>query len=115
MASRAILICLACLIFFARGDSAEIRVTTADAMKAAVASPPPEYAPLAKKANISGDVIVEININEQGDVTYVHSISGNLLLANPVLKTLKLWKFKPFQVEGKPTAAVTNLRFAFRN
>jgi TonB family protein len=97
-----------------RPAAAQVRVTMVEAMKSAVTSPPPEYAPLAKQAHIVGDVVVEVKISPEGDVTEVQAVSGNTLLANPVLKTLRMWKFKPFQSEGKATAAVTNLRFSFK-
>lgn len=94
--------------------AAQIRITMAEAMKNAVASPQPEYSALAKQARISGDVVVEIKINGQGEVKDVTPVSGNVMLSNPVVKTLKQWKFKPFESNGKPTEAVANLRFNFK-
>jgi protein TonB len=97
-----------------RPAEAQVRVTMMEAMKSAVTAPPPEYAPLAKQAHIAGVVVVEVKISPQGDVTEVQTVSGNTLLVNPVHKALRMWKFKPFQSEGKATAAVTNLRFSFK-
>lgn len=91
-----------------------VRITMSEALKSAVSSPQPEYAPLAKQARVAGDVVVEVKISTDGEVTDVQPVSGNSLLTNPVLRTLKLWKFKPFQNDGKATAVVTNLRFSFK-
>jgi TonB family protein len=102
------------LLAFALPGYGQLRVPMAEAMRSAVKSPPPEYAPLARQAQIVGDVVVEVKINTDGDVSEVSPVSGNILLANPVLKTIKMWKFRPFQADGKPTAAITSLRFSFQ-
>lgn len=110
-----ILACLAANI--ANGmmqDVAEVRVTMAEAMRAATHHPQPEYARLAKETRIQGDVLVQLKISDQGDVAQVSALSGNTLLSSPVVRTVRQWKFKPFQFEGKPTAVTTNLRFSFR-
>jgi periplasmic protein TonB len=92
----------------------EVRITMAEALRAVIKAPQPEYAPLAKLANIKGDVVVEVKISPEGDVAEVQPVSGNSLLINPVVKALKLWKFKPFRTGGKSTGAITNLRFSFK-
>jgi len=91
-----------------------MRLTMAEAMKQAVEAPRPEYSPLARQMKVSGDVEVELRINDRGTVDEVKVISGNPLLTQPVLKTVKEWKFTPFKQDGEPAAVVTNLKFAFK-
>jgi len=93
---------------------AEVRVTAADALKAAVKKAQPEYSPMAKQMRVQGDVEVEVKISDAGGVDDVKVVSGNPLLTQPVVRSLKDWKFTPFQQEGKAAPAVTNLRFSFK-
>jgi outer membrane biosynthesis protein TonB len=83
----------------------EVRVPTADALKAVVKKVQPDYSPMAKQMRVQGDVEVEVKISDGG---------GNPLLTAPVLRSLKDWKFTPFKQEGKPSPAVTTLRFSFK-
>lgn len=92
----------------------EVRVPTADALKAVVKKVQPDYSPMAKQMRVQGDVEVEVKISDGGDVDDVKVVSGNPLLTAPVLRSLKEWKFTPFKQEGKPSPAVTTLRFSFK-
>lgn len=92
----------------------EVRVATGDALRAAVRKPQPEYNPMAKQMRIQGEVEVEVKINDAGDVNDVKVVSGNPLLTAPVVRSVKDWKFTPFQQDGKASAAVTQLKFTFK-
>jgi len=93
---------------------AAIQVPTAAALAAALTKPEPEYPSAARQLKVTGDVQVEITIGEEGQVEEVKVLHGNALLSDSVIKTLRRWKFKPFQDSGKPSTAVTMLRFTFR-
>ena len=93
---------------------AEIRLTTAEAVQSATSKPQPEYNPLAKQMKVEGDVVVEVHIGEEGEVSSVSVVNGNALLSANVVKAVKQWKFKPLVFEGKKTSGVTNLRFSFK-
>ena len=94
--------------------SAEVRVSHADAVKNALKKPSPEYSPMAKQMRIQGDVEVEVKIAESGEVSDVKVVTGNPMLSTTVVKAMKDWKFTPFTEDGKPAAAVANLRFTFK-
>ena len=94
--------------------SAEVRVSHADAVKNALKKPSPEYSPRAKQMRIQGDVEVEVKIAESGEVSDVKVVTGNPMLSTTVVKAMKDWKFTPFTEDGKPAAAVANLRFSFK-
>ncbi|MFN7919767.1 MAG: energy transducer TonB [Bryobacteraceae bacterium] len=93
---------------------AELIVPTNVAMSAATNRPAPEYSSLARSMKVSGDVTVEVRIGEDGSVIEVKPLTGSALLAKGVVSTVKQWKFKPFDSSGKPTVAVTTLRFTFK-
>lgn len=93
---------------------AEVKVNHADAVKNAIKRPNPEYSPMARQMRIQGDVEVEVKIAESGEVSDVKVVTGNPMLSANVVKTLKDWKFSPFNEGGKPSAAVASLRFSFK-
>lgn len=91
-----------------------MRVAAADALKAAVRKPDPEYNPIARQMRVAGEVEVEIRIGDTGDVDDVKVMSGNAMLSPSVVKAVKGWKFKPFEQGGKPATAVTMMKFNFK-
>lgn len=93
---------------------ADVHVPAAVALASAENKPQPDYNPLARQMRVVGDVSVEVQIATSGDVDSVKVLAGNALLAGPVVKTVKTWKFKPFLQSGQPTVAVTVLRFTFK-
>lgn len=105
----------ACVLVLGLAEArAEIRVQPSDAMKAAVKKPSPEYSAMAKQLKIQGDVEVDVQIAESGEVDAVKVLSGNAILASNVSRTVKDWKFTPFTSDGKPSRAVATLRFSFK-
>jgi TonB family protein len=93
---------------------AEVRVSSQEAMKAAVQKVPPEYSGIAKQMKILGRVEVEASISENGDVEAAKAISGNPLLTASAVTAVKKWKFTPFQENGAAAKAVAILIFEFK-
>ncbi len=108
------LMMVAFLLGFSSIGSAEIRVSTDEAMKAAVKKTPPEYPAMARQMHIGGKVEVQVTIDAEGNVEDVKILSGNALLTPSVVSTVKHWKFTPFTQDGKPTEAVAALQFDFK-
>jgi protein TonB len=48
-----------------------------------------------------GTVLVQVLVDETGNVSCVRAISGLSLLQEPALEAAKKWKFKPLLVDGK--------------
>jgi periplasmic protein TonB len=90
-----------------------VRISDADAQKAALSKASPDYPPMAKQMHVSGAVVVEAQVTEDGDVAKVQPVSGNALLSSAAVSAVKKWKFKPFTAEGKPAKAVVRLSFNF--
>jgi len=91
-----------------------MRVAQPDAMRAIVKNTQPEYNPIARQMRVQGDVEVEARVSDSGEVTGVKVLSANALLTAPVVRAVKDWRFQPFQDNGKPSQAVTTLRFSFK-
>ena len=69
----------------------------------------PEYPPLAKATGIMGIVRASVVIDEMGGVKNLKLISGHPMLAPSALESIRKWKYKPFQVDGKPVAVRTEV------
>jgi len=105
---------LGMLLSFGLVASAEIRVLTDDAMKAATKKTPPDYPPIAKQLKIAGHVQVDVTIDAEGNVETVRVVSGNAMLTQSVITAVKKWKFTPFTQDGAATKALAALDFDFK-
>jgi TonB family protein len=64
---------------------------------------PPIYTELARRARVSGTVVVEAIIDQQGDVTSVRVLRGLPMgLDRAAVAAVQTWKFKPAMRNGKP-------------
>ena len=73
----------------------------------------PIYPPAAKSMRASGIVKVEVTVDEAGDVTEVHKLTGPSLLQAAAKDAIRKWKFKPFVRDGQPVKAVGFVSFNF--
>jgi TonB family protein len=90
-----------------------VRITDAEAKKAATAKVNPDYPPMAKQMRVAGEAVVEAEVNTEGAVEKVAPVSGNALLTAAAAGAVKKWKFTPFTAEGKPAKALVRLSFNF--
>jgi|KBSMisStaDraftv2_1062788.scaffolds.fasta_scaffold112259_2 TonB family protein len=74
----------------------------------------PRYPPDAKAAGVSGVVLAEVVVNEQGAVADAKIIRSVPMLDDAALETVKQWRFRPSVVNGQPvpTRMVVTLTFA---
>lgn len=93
---------------------AEVRVSSSDAIKAAVNKPQPVYSPIAKQMKVAGKVEVEAVVDTAGNVETVKALTGNPLLTQSAVNAVQKWKFTPFTANGQPSKAVVTLNFDFR-
>lgn len=75
----------------------------------------PVYTELARKAHISGAVIVEAIIDEQGNVTHPRVLQGQPMgLDRSAVEAMQTWKFKPATLKGKPVKVYYVLTVRFK-
>jgi protein TonB len=75
----------------------------------------PEYSEEARKARLTGTVVLRIVIDAQGqaqNITVSHSLG--LGLDDRAIEAVKKWKFKPGRVNGKPAAVEAYVEVNFR-
>lgn len=73
----------------------------------------PQYPPLAKAARISGSVVVEVTVDEAGNVIAVRDLSGHPLLRSAAMQAARQWKFSPTLLSGQPVKVVGTITFNF--
>jgi TonB family protein len=65
----------------------------------------PPYPEEAKAAGISGVVLIEVVVNEQGIVSEARVVRSVPMLDEAALATVRKWQFRPAQVGGHPVPA----------
>jgi TonB family protein len=62
----------------------------------------PAYPAIAKSANVSGAVQVQVLVDENGNVVSAHAISGHPLLQSSAVSAARSSKFTPTKLSGQP-------------
>jgi protein TonB len=62
----------------------------------------PEYPPLARTARVSGVVILDVTVNDEGEVSEIRVLSGHPLLQQAALDAVRQWKYSPTLLNGEP-------------
>jgi len=79
-----------------------------------VYNPPLVYPPVAKLAHVAGTVVIEAIIDDKGNVTQVHAVSGPPLLLESALKAVSAQKYQPTLLDGVPVAIRYDVKVVFR-
>ena len=110
---RSVLVCgLMCLAGV--NLSAEVRISTAEAMKAATSKAQPQYPATARQMKIAGQVEIEAIVSPAGEVESAKAVSGNPLLTGAAVSAVEKWKFTPFVSDGAASKAIVVLKFDFK-
>jgi general secretion pathway protein A len=78
-----------------------------------VASPPPSYPSVARSTNVSGFVLIDAVVDETGRVGDMKVLSGNPVLRQAAMESLRMWKYEPARLNGQPTPAHVQVRMNF--
>jgi protein TonB len=74
----------------------------------------PEYPPIAKQARVTGTVVVEVSVDEQGNVSSARVQSGPQPLRAASVAAAMRWKFQPSTLNGAPVRTISRLVFNFK-
>ena len=75
--------------------------------------PKPAYPPLARAANASGQVTVQVIIDVDGTVMAAAAVSGHPLLYGVSVEAARNSRFSPTKVEGKPVKVTGVITYNF--
>jgi TonB family protein len=67
----------------------------------AISLPKPPYPPIAKAAKASGTVVVQVLVDEDGNVIEAHAVSGHPLLQAASVAAARAAKFSPTKLSGQ--------------
>lgn len=78
-----------------------------------VYQPRPTYPETAKRNGLAGDVVLKFIVTKEGTVTNVRVVSGNPTLALTAVQSVRLWRYRPFLLNGEPTEAESQATIKF--
>jgi TonB family protein len=98
------------------GAAPEGSVTTGVAMKepTLISSVLPVYPSVARQARVQGDVVVDTQIDKNGNVARMNVVSGPTMLRQAALDALRRWKYQPQELDGKPVEGELLVKIKFR-
>ena len=79
----------------------------------AISLPKPGYPPIARAAHASGTVVVQVLIDENGNVVSAHAVSGHPLLQAAAVGAAKSARFSPTKLSGQPVKVTGVIQYNF--
>lgn len=74
----------------------------------------PIYPELARRAHVSGMVILEAMIDEEGNVADLKVLRGHPLLNEAAVQAVRQWKYSPTVLNGEPVPVLATVTVIFR-
>ena len=74
----------------------------------------PATPPLAKVAKVTGAVVVQVTIDELGEVIDARAVAGHPYLKDAAVEAARGWKFKPTRLNGEAFKVIGTLTFVFK-
>jgi TonB family protein len=79
-----------------------------------ISSTRPVYPPMAKQANVEGDVLLSAEVDATGKVIGAKAISGPVLLRQAAIDAVRQWKYEPALINGKSASTQVSVKIEFR-
>ncbi|HEY8185895.1 MAG TPA: TonB family protein [Pyrinomonadaceae bacterium] len=79
----------------------------------AISLPKPAYPAIAKQAHASGTVVVQVTIDENGNVISAHAVSGHPLLQSVAVAAARGARFSPTKLSGQPVKVTGVITYNF--
>lgn len=74
----------------------------------------PVYPAMAKNVRAEGQVTVEVELDEEGNITSAKAVNGHAMLRNSAEEAARRSKFKPALLAGKPAKATGHIIYNFK-
>ena len=79
----------------------------------AISLPKPPYPPIARATKASGTVVVQVTVDENGNVISAHAVSGHPLLQAASVAAARAAKFPPTKLAGQPVKVNGVINYVF--
>ena len=73
----------------------------------------PQYPPEALVAHRAGNVVLEVQVAEDGSVSSVRTLSGDPLLASAAADAVRNWRYQPYRQHDHPSQFQTDVTLSF--
>jgi TonB family protein len=73
----------------------------------------PDYPADAKEKQVEGTVVLNVDIDSDGEVARVELVSGHPMLAAAAMDAVLQWKYRPFVLNGAAVAVETTVQVQF--
>jgi periplasmic protein TonB len=79
----------------------------------AISLPKPAYPPIARAAHAAGTVVVQVLIDENGNVVSAKAVSGHPLLQGAAVGAARQARFSPTKLSGQPVKVTGVIQYNF--
>lgn len=90
-----------------------MRISAGVATQMVVYQKPPVYPEIARVALVEGAVVLHVLIGEDGAPMQIAAVSGPEMLKGAALEAVKEWRWRPYLLNGQPTAVDTTVTVTF--
>jgi protein TonB len=73
----------------------------------------PQYPAIAKAAGVGGTVILQAMISKDGTIENLRVVSGPAMLQQAALDAVKMWRYRPYLLNGVPLEVETTVNVVF--
>jgi len=73
----------------------------------------PQYPREALAAHRAGDVVLEVQVAEDGSISSIRTLSGDPLLAAAATEAVRNWRYQPYRQHDHPTQFQTDVTLSF--
>jgi len=74
----------------------------------------PDYPKKAKRANVTGEVVLKAVVAKDGKLKNIVYLSGHPLLAKAAVGAVSKWRYEPCRLKEGPVEVATRIRITFR-
>jgi len=73
----------------------------------------PEYPPEARAQSIQGIVLLRVKVDKEGNIASLEPVSGPPELADAAVEAVRLWKYRPYLLNGQPVEVESQVQVNF--
>ena len=73
----------------------------------------PQYPREALAAHRAGDVVLEVQVAEDGSISSIRTLSGDPLLAAAATEAVRNWRYQPYRQHDHPAQFQTDVTLSF--
>ncbi len=74
----------------------------------------PIYPAQARQMHLEGTVELQANISQSGSISQVKQLTGSPILGRAAIDAVRLWKYKPYYLNGQPVEIQTQITVNFK-